>query len=286
MFDILKAMMAKNDKQKLAMQDSRTKNAENEISDKIKVDIDKLTDESILDELIFDAVEVILTTRQASVSMLQRRLSLGYARAAKLMNEIELLGIVGKFDGSKPREIRVSESSWKKDYFDKEGNFTVSREIYDKLRNKLDEEKKRFTKEQSDKYKHIEASKISGMNTDIFQRIDSFDGEEFEQWCMWLLGKIGFYNIKGTVRSGDQGADILCEKDGIWYAIQCKCYSKDLGNTPIQEVAVAREIYKTHVGAVITNRYFTSGAKQAAAATKVLLWDRDWIKEHLKDSFA
>ena len=57
------------------------------------------------DELFDEAVKVILQTRQASVSMLQRRLGLGYTRAARLIDMMEEEGIVGPYRGSKPREI-------------------------------------------------------------------------------------------------------------------------------------------------------------------------------------
>ena len=69
-------------------------------------------DEIGRDELVDDAVEVILDTKQASVSMLQRRLKLGYARAARIMDEMEELGYVGPFQGSKPREILITRERW------------------------------------------------------------------------------------------------------------------------------------------------------------------------------
>ena len=58
------------------------------------------------------AVDVILETGQASVSMLQRRLKLGYARAARIVDEMEEKGIVGPFQGSKPRTILVTKEQW------------------------------------------------------------------------------------------------------------------------------------------------------------------------------
>ena len=58
------------------------------------------------------AVDVILETNQASVSMLQRRLKLGYARAARIVDEMEEKGIVGPFQGSKPRAILVTKEQW------------------------------------------------------------------------------------------------------------------------------------------------------------------------------
>ena len=64
------------------------------------------------DELLPAAVDVILETGQASVSMLQRRLKLGYARAARIVDEMEEKGIVGPFQGSKPRAILVTKEQW------------------------------------------------------------------------------------------------------------------------------------------------------------------------------
>ena len=64
------------------------------------------------DEMLPAAVDVILETGQASVSMLQRRLKLGYARAARIVDEMEERGIVGPFMGSKPRTILVTKEQW------------------------------------------------------------------------------------------------------------------------------------------------------------------------------
>ena len=70
------------------------------------------TDELAGDEMLPAAVDVILETGQASVSMLQRRLKLGYARAARIVDEMEERGIVGPFQGSKPREILITAEQW------------------------------------------------------------------------------------------------------------------------------------------------------------------------------
>ena len=64
------------------------------------------------DELLPAAVEVVLETGQASVSMLQRRLKLGYARAARIVDEMEDRGIVGPFEGAKPRPVLISKEQW------------------------------------------------------------------------------------------------------------------------------------------------------------------------------
>ena len=58
------------------------------------------------------AIEVVVEAGQASTSYLQRRLKLGYARAARIMDELEEMGIVGPADGAKPREVRLTRSQW------------------------------------------------------------------------------------------------------------------------------------------------------------------------------
>ena len=64
------------------------------------------------DDMLPAAVDVILETNQASVSMLQRRLKLGYSRAARIVDEMEEKGIVGPFQGSKPRAILITKEQW------------------------------------------------------------------------------------------------------------------------------------------------------------------------------
>lgn len=108
--------------------------------------------------------------------------------------------------------------------------------------------------------------------------IDTMEGHEFEYWCADILRKNDFIDVTVTQGSGDQGVDVLAVKDGIKYAIQCKCYSSDLGNKPVQEVYTGKSVYRCQIGAVMTNRHFTQGAKDAAEATGVLLWDRDAVE--------
>jgi S-DNA-T family DNA segregation ATPase FtsK/SpoIIIE len=64
------------------------------------------------DELLPQAVEIIFETGQASVSMLQRRLKLGYSRAARIVDQMEQLKIVGPFEGSKPRQMLINRAQW------------------------------------------------------------------------------------------------------------------------------------------------------------------------------
>jgi len=69
-------------------------------------------DSGELDELFDDAVEAVLDSKQASVSMLQRRLKLGYSRAARIVDQMEEQGVVGPFEGSKPRAVLITREQW------------------------------------------------------------------------------------------------------------------------------------------------------------------------------
>ncbi|WP_051271131.1 FtsK/SpoIIIE family DNA translocase [Shimazuella kribbensis] len=65
------------------------------------------------DELYIDAIQLVVEAKTASVSLLQRRLRVGYSRAARLIDSMEQNGIVGPYEGSKPREVRLSLEEWK-----------------------------------------------------------------------------------------------------------------------------------------------------------------------------
>ena len=113
------------------------------------------------------------------------------------------------------------------------------------------------------------------------QRVDKMDGRSFEYWCADLLSKNGYVNIQVTPGSGDQGADIICERNNRKYAIQCKCYSRDLGNTPIQEVTAGKLFYECDCGIVMTNRYFTQSAIELAIKAEIQLYDRNTLVDML-----
>jgi len=63
------------------------------------------------DDMFQDAVRVVIENKKASTSLLQRRLRIGYGRAARLIEEMEEQGIIGQADGSRPREVLVSSLS-------------------------------------------------------------------------------------------------------------------------------------------------------------------------------
>lgn len=178
-----------------------------------------------------------------------------------------------------------------------DGKYKNSREFQEKALNDfskdIDRVRSRFspgTAELADRC-ILEVERYLGLNkpepisyAKTMSFVDLMDGHDFEYWCAEVLRKNGFSDVEVTRGSGDQGVDVTAQKGGIRYAVQCKCYSSDLGNKPVQEVNTGKTIYHCQIGAVMTNRYFTSGAKQAAEATGVLLWDRNVVQQMAKNA--
>lgn len=116
--------------------------------------------------------------------------------------------------------------------------------------------------------------------------MDELDGHEFEYYCADLLRTRGFLEVEVTKASGDYGIDILAEKDGVTYAIQCKCYTAPVGVKAVQEAFAGREYYEKMVGAVLTNQYFTKPAVEAAKKLRILLWDRGYLESMIEEEHA
>lgn len=113
--------------------------------------------------------------------------------------------------------------------------------------------------------------------------IDRMEGHDFEYYCAELLKRRGFQEVEVTKGSGDYGIDILAEKDGVTYAIQCKCYAAPVGVKAVQEAYAGRDYYDRMVGAVLTNQYFTQPAVEAAKKLKILLWDRGYLESMMEE---
>ena len=99
------------------------------------------------------------------------------------------------------------------------------------------------------------------------------DGPEFEAYVALVLEDNGFKHVEITKGSGDQGVDILAERNGKTYAVQCKNYAGAVGNFAVQEAYAGAQFYGCDVAAVICPGTFTRGAKELAESTGVILWD-------------
>lgn len=226
---------------------------------------------TVFEDDIDQAAHVIFDLGFVSVSGIQRRLKWSYSRAARAIDELEALGAVGPFNGSAPRALLMTREGYLTKRRKKPSTDPTSPEKVDVDKIISDEEEWR-RQQYSDPVQYE------------LDRIDGMDGSTFEHWCADLLRNNEYRDVSVTQASNDQGVDIIATKDGVMYAIQCKCYSSDLGNKPVQEVHTGRYIYHCHVGVVMTNRFFTDGAKEAAKATGVLLWDRNNLITMIKNA--
>lgn len=138
-------------------------------------------------------------------------------------------------------------------------------------------------------YVNTEVSGLFSFEQTIIENVssinyDSMEGHDFEYFCADLLNHNGFRNVSVAQGSGDQGIDILAEKEGVLYGVQCKCYSSDIGNKAVQEAFAGKTFYGCHVAAVLTNRHFTKSAIELAQVNKVLLWDREKLDSFIRNA--
>ncbi len=75
-------------------------------------EIDSQDEDDDTDPLLMDAIDVVVETGQASTSFIQRRFKVGYARAGRIIDQMEERGIISGFQGSKPREVLMSKEKW------------------------------------------------------------------------------------------------------------------------------------------------------------------------------
>ena len=104
---------------------------------------------------------------------------------------------------------------------------------------------------------------------------EEMDGHGYENYCAELLQNRGFHHIEVTPGSGDYGADILAQRDGISYAFQCKYYDHPVGVHAVQEIYAGRDYYGCMVGVVLTNQTYTKAAREMADRLNILLWEEE-----------
>lgn len=105
------------------------------------------------------------------------------------------------------------------------------------------------------------------------KKIDRMTGEEFELYLKKYFEEEG-YRVSLTKRTGDFGADLLLKKAGQKIVVQVKRYSGNVGLSAIQEANAAIKYYGANKAMVITNSYYTKGAKELAKVNHISLWDR------------
>ena len=99
---------------------------EKAVTDKKGNDFEDGGEENVYDQLFEKAAEVVMETGQASTSFLQRKLSVGYARGAKIIDQLQEYGVIGPAEGSKPRKVLMTKQMWlEKRAYDSGKDFTA-----------------------------------------------------------------------------------------------------------------------------------------------------------------
>lgn len=240
---------------------------EAEIQSQNNLDIEstpKFKNKLEVDRYFAEAGKFIIEKNRASIGMLQRLFKISFNRAARIMDQLGDAGVVGPEDGVNPRKVLMSMEQFE--------NFLNTVELIDSIssENTVSDSNLSFSSF---------PDPIDGRLRMYNGKYDYMEGHDFEQFCAKLLKANGFSNVYVTPGSNDQGIDILAEKLGVKYAIQCKRYSSDVGNKAVQEVFAGKSYYNCHVGVVLTNRYFTQSAKELAEKTQVFLWNRDILND-------
>ena len=98
-------------------------------------------------------------------------------------------------------------------------------------------------------------------------------GQQYEDICAAYLKQVGFRDIRMTKASRDQGVDLLAKSGRLQYGIQCKYYSRTVGNKAVQEAYAGAAYYGCDAAVVMTNAAFSAPAKELAESNGVLLWE-------------
>ncbi len=216
---------------------------------------------SHIDAYFDEAGRLVIDNDKASIGMLQREFKIGFNRAARIMDELCEVGVVGEEIGMAPRKVLMNIN-----------------EFEELLNNGIEVLEDDISNSQISNQQEISSAlnRIDMYNN----QYDYMTGEDFEAYVAMILRQIGFVNVQLTKGSGDQGVDIIAEKDGVKYAFQCKRYDKPVGNKAVQEVFAGKFFYHCHAAVVVTNNYFTQSAKDLAYENGVVLWDREFLNKY------
>ncbi|ARI78802.1 restriction endonuclease [Halobacillus mangrovi] len=165
-----------------------------------------------------------------------------------------------------------------KNKFSEEQSFTDSNHvIYELLHNKYNEY-------ELNNYEEYLLSDNDLSNDKTIEKTDVMDGYQFESFIADLFRRMG-YQVEVTKGSGDYGIDVIAKKKGLSIGIQTKCYSNNVPNKAVQEAIAGVSYYRLDKGMVITNHYFTKQARNQAANSNILLWDRNILNQKIHEVY-
>jgi len=205
-----------------------------------------------IDDLFIEAGKFVINKNNPSIGSLQREFKIGFNRAARIIDQLCMAGVVSEVEennGCFSRKVLMSLEQF-------DGLITKS-----KLNIKIKE-------------RNILKSERKNLIDNSLKEIDAMNGIEFEDFCVCFLRNLHFEKLSKTKISGDFGVDILCEKDGETFAVQCKRYKEGVGVSAIQEAYSGAKYYNVHKAIVLTNSFFTESARMLANKLNVVLYDR------------
>lgn len=204
----------------------------------------------------------VIEHKEISIGILQRMFKVGFNRASRIMDQLSATGVI-------TLDLRLETGKAIMSLKEFEA-FIISSDYLNRV---------------SAPAENYEPSSTEFHRLSLYNnKFDYMSGNDFEYYCAELLKKSGFMKVQVTSASGDYGADILAEQHGIKYAIQCKCYSSDIGIDAVYQISGGMKYYEANVGCVLTNRYFTRQARELADKTGIILWDRDFLNKLVQNS--
>ena len=152
--------------------------------------------------------------------------------------------------------------------YDKEKTFRAWKKEYTKPINTIDK-----------MFNQVLEKKQNNGNVELEQSAIK-TGIDYENYIETLLKNKGFV-VKRTPKSGDQGVDLIVEGNNNRIAIQCKFYSKPVGNKAVQEVSAGKDYYNCALGCVVSNNSFTPSARKLANSLEITLLNNDAIIDYV-----
>jgi HJR/Mrr/RecB family endonuclease len=193
-----------------------------------------------LSEEYWRAIQFVLCDKKPTISYVQRRLGIGYNAAVSFIEKMEIDEIISIPDANNKRHIINNPIRF------------TNQSLVDFVINSF-----------FDLCKTKEIDVKNECEKCVFEIQNIISGEDYEKFVMGKLQDLGF-NLQTTPVTGDQGVDLIAEKGGKKIAIQCKFYSKPVGNKAVQEVAAGMKYYRADKGSVISNNCFTPSARKLA----------------------
>lgn len=252
--------------------------------------------------LYFDTSEISLKDRELEIAMhfarsreyrimLQEYQKKLKARASDLdrrealirEQELSMEETLENLRKSRMQDLDSREKEVKKQEFESKRRIDAALENLRQYKNAVSETEYKSL----DYVKRIDKKEIEIFNS-IRKKVDVFEkanadipesGYDFERIFVNILIGNGYENVSLTKKSKDFGADILAEKDGIKFVVQCKYYSNPVGIEAVQQIYSAKIYYGSHVAVVATNSVFTRSAETLAKEAGVLLWDGEKVAQ-------